>query len=134
MSTKSARNRRYKRRKAASKHAPKEKRKRVQSLLNEGSYTEAMSCARKTAYSTKRQAEKTAIRKAIATSCDLRTYQCPYCGKWHLTHATSRPKYDDLAEYDQRHYEKLELQEKERDFARKAKVNAEKPAQARQRP
>lgn len=114
MSTKSARNRRYKRRKAAEKRERYERRERVESFVREGSFAEAMSCARKCAYSSEETAELVALRNTLASGQDIRVYQCPFCGKWHLTSKPFKPEYEDSSLFEEMYYESLEASELER--------------------
>ena len=43
-------------------------------------------CGRKAAYWNEHQARSVAGVRMAAGAPELRAYECPYCGKWHLTH------------------------------------------------
>lgn len=47
---------------------------------------EASKCAGKRGYPTRGHAECVAARCELKRNVVLRTYRCPYCGLWHLTH------------------------------------------------
>ena len=53
-------------------------------------------CLNKATYHTRAEAEITVHRRSLQTGLYLRSYQCPYCGEYHITKSPER-KPDEAA-------------------------------------
>lgn len=56
-----------------------------------GDFRQRDMCMKKNTYPTEAAAEAMIQGREAASGRDLRAYQCPYCGKWHLT---SQPSWE----------------------------------------
>ena len=72
-------------RKKAIEHARAANESRRRRVLEEYG-PQGMACARKVRYQTRDEAERYAARYELRRDVILRTYRCPRCGGWHLTH------------------------------------------------
>lgn len=64
----------------------REKRRRNDEVMRKYGARGRRACGRKRRYQTREEAEVVALESMRKGNDILRSYRCPYCGGWHLSH------------------------------------------------